>query len=149
MPDPARRSLDLLIPSFPPPPVDRDDLRQGKPPPAIKHMAHLRKIKVRRPRRHKGKPYKVPGSKGGADRGATTDGEDLEENMTDEEVEVTDEEAEAVTLAEDAGVHDEDEVSSCFGVCEEILRKSRTLAELLNGRRPITYRFARLTGGQT
>ncbi|UZJ55472.1 hypothetical protein CBS101457_004792 [Exobasidium rhododendri] len=85
-PDPAD-----LDPRF-----DRDDLRQGKPPPAVRHRHLPRKVKIRRPRAKKGLPFKNKGKEGA--EGATTDGEAEEADMTEEEIEVDDDQEDDVSV---------------------------------------------------
>ncbi|CEH16233.1 hypothetical protein CBOM_06095 [Ceraceosorus bombacis] len=67
------------------PAFDKDDLRQGHPPPAVaKGIRIPKKIKVRRPRALKGKPWE----KGEGAENVTAD------DMTDEEIEMEEDEAE-------------------------------------------------------
>lgn len=62
--------------------TSQDDLRQGKPPPAVKKHHLARKIRIRRPRQKKGMPFKPSGAKG--EEGATTDIEADDADMTDD-----------------------------------------------------------------
>jgi hypothetical protein len=73
--------MQRLLNSFLPILCMKDDLRQGKPPPAVRHRIP-RKIRIRRPRAKKGFPFKLKGKQGGD--GATTDGEAEEAEMTDD-----------------------------------------------------------------
>lgn len=96
------------------PRFDRDDLRQGKPPPAVKKHRALR---IRRKRKEKGKPLtneeKAKASKGSTQ---TEDAED-EADMTDEEIQLTDDESGGV-------IDDDDSNEKKPGLIGKILGKS-------------------------
>lgn len=81
------------------PRFDRDDLRQGKPPPAVRKHRHLR---IRRKRKEKGKPLtKDEKAKAAQGTGQKIEGAEDDADMTDEEVELTDDESSVTGLGGD------------------------------------------------
>jgi len=99
------------------PRFDRDDLRQGKPPPAMRKHRHLR---IRRKRKEKGKPLTQEEKAKAAQGSAQTGGADDEADMTDEEVQLTDDESSIAGVGGD----DEDSNEKKSGLLGKILGKS-------------------------
>ncbi|PWN35593.1 uncharacterized protein FA14DRAFT_44431 [Meira miltonrushii] len=95
------------------PRFDRDDLRQGKPPPAVRKRHALR---IRRKRKEKGKPLTKEEKAKATQGSAQTEVAEDEADMTDEEVELTD--------IESGGADDDDSNDKKPGLVSKILGKS-------------------------
>lgn len=80
------------------PRFDRDDLRQGKPPPATKKHRQLR---IRRKRKEKGKPLTKEEKAKAVKGSSAAEGADDEGEMTEEEIQLTDDESSVANLEAD------------------------------------------------